>query len=254
MISTPPIVGNIWKACAGAWFIGLGFITMFFGIIPEELGRDSSAWVILAWLWLSGSIVLLAIGLFWKERRRRVLLVACVATLFGYLPVIALCALFGFSFLFLFAPEKPEWFVLAVSVSIGITVWWCFREVRSFSMLVSKRRFIEREFDFGEDQIILSRPHRTSLDLPPISTKTLMGKLYYNIAPRLVMLIPVAYPLQRLLTSTGGAPSVLLFLSILAAPLTIHGLGRLSCGAYLYGYKVWQLERKHQKPVVFEQA
>jgi len=254
MISNPPIVSNIWKACAGAWFIGFGFISMFFWIIPEQLGQDSAVWEVLAWIWICGSIALLAIGLLWKEGRRRVLIVVSIATLFGYLPVIALCAVFGFSFLFLFSPDESAKFLLAVSMSIGITFWWCFREVRRFAKLISERRFIEREFDVDEDHVVLSRPHRTSLDLPPIPQNTLMGGLYYRFAPRLVMLIPIAYPLQRLLTGAGGTPAVLLFLSVLAAPLAIHGLGRLSCGAYLYGYKVWQLEKRHCKPVVFEHA
>ena len=37
-------------------------------------------------------------------------------------------------------------------------------------------------------------------------------------------------------------------------PLAIHALGRLACGAFLYGFKVRQLEIEHRKPVVFERA
>jgi hypothetical protein len=40
-------------------------------------------------------------------------------------------------------------------------------------------------------------------------------------------------------------------IGVLATPLAIYMLGRLSCGAYLYLYKVWQLELKYGKPVVF---
>lgn len=66
--------------------------------------------------------------------------------------------------------------------------------------------------------------------------------------------IPMAYPIQRLLTDTGGMSAVLLLLAVLGLPLTIYILGRLTCGAYLWVYKVWQMERQYGKPVVFDPA
>ena len=68
------------------------------------------------------------------------------------------------------------------------------------------------------------------------------------------MAIPMGYPIQRLLSNAGGDSAVLLVLAILGLPITIYMFGRMTCGTYLWIYKVWQLEKQHGKPVVFETA
>jgi hypothetical protein len=57
--------------------------------------------------------------------------------------------------------------------------------------------------------------------------------------------------MQRLFSDTGGVYATLLLLTILSTPLIFYIFGRLTCGGYLYVYKVWQLERKYGKPVMF---
>lgn len=133
---------------------------------------------------------------------------------------------------------------------------WCLREIKEYRGRIIARRFIQREFRIEDDCIIVRPPGRTktNLDAPPISEHTLFGKFYYGIAPYLVMAVPMAYPIQRLLSDAGGFTAVLLFLSILGTPLSIYILGRITRGAYLWIYKVWQLERRHGKPVVFDEA
>lgn len=101
-------------------------------------------------------------------------------------------------------------------------------------------------------RILVRQPLKTNLDPPPISEHTPLGKLYHGVGPYLVMGIPMAYPIQRLLSDTGGMSAVLLLLAILGLPLTIYILGRLACGAYLWVYRVRQMERQHGKPVVFD--
>ena len=111
---------------------------------------------------------------------------------------------------------------------------------------------MEREFYVDDTHILFRRPTKTKLDSPPISETTLFGKLYHRLGPYLVMGIPLAYPIQRLFSDTGGVYAVLLLLTVLCTPLTFWVLGRMSCGAYLNIYKVWELEKKHGKPVLFE--
>jgi hypothetical protein len=57
--------------------------------------------------------------------------------------------------------------------------------------------------------------------------------------------------LQKLVRDESGFLGGLILMALFAAPLAIYMLGRLTCGAYLYVYKVWQLERKYGKPVMF---
>ena len=94
-------------------------------------------------------------------------------------------------------------------------------------------------------------PSKISLDAPPITNKTFWGGIYHKFGPYLFLLIPFAYPLQKLVRDESGFLGGLFLMAIFAAPLMIYLLGRLTCGAYLYVYKVWQLERKYGKPVIF---
>lgn len=226
---------------------------MFFWIVLDQLHYSSSWLGVVAWLWAVGTIVLTLVGLRWKEKQRRSLMVVAIASIFGYLPLVATCVVIGFSYLFFLQAEKST--VLALqTLLVAVIIWWCVREVAGCARRVVERRFVEREFNVEDDRIVFRRPHRTDLDAPPVSEKSMLGKIYYGVVPRMVVLLPLAYPLQRLLTDTGGVSSFSLLMSLLTAPLAIYALGRLSSGAYLYIYKTRQLELLHHKPVVFEQA
>lgn len=164
-------------------------------------------------------------------------------------PVIIVFGAISLSYLAA-APEASRpwlWALIAVGAAL-----WCWRALAAYRMRVIERRFIEREFSIEDTRIVVRQPTKTDLDPPAISEYTLFGKLYHGLGPYLIFVIPLAYPLQRLLTDTAGSAATLLLLAILGCPVTIYLLGRLTCGAYLWVYKVWQLERQHGKPVVFE--
>lgn len=152
---------------------------------------------------------------------------------------------------FLLAPtlSTPSKLIGSALIVVSATLW-CLKSLSNFRHRVINRKFVEREFSIHDDQIVLHHPIRTDLDAP-LSEQTFWGKVYYGIGPYLALAVPVAYPVQRLLTDTGGLTSLLLLLSVLCIPLTLHILGRMSCGGYLWIYKVWQMERRHGKPVVF---
>ena len=95
-------------------------------------------------------------------------------------------------------------------------------------------------------------PSQISLDAPPVTNKSFWGRIYNKFGPYLFLLIPFAYPIQKLISDENGVFGVSILLAILGAPLTIYMLGRLTCGAYLYVYKVWELEHKYGKPVMFD--
>jgi hypothetical protein len=129
-------------------------------------------------------------------------------------------------------------------------VWWSTRELRSYQQRIVESRFMEREFSIQDDRIYLRRPSKTSLDSTQANS-TFFGKLNERFGAYLIMLVPLAYPLQRVFSDTGGVHAMLLLLTLLGTPLVFYIYGRLTTGAYLYVYKVWQLERKYGKPVMF---
>lgn len=203
--------------------------------------------------WLGGTMTLWVAGIYWKEQERRVFLVAAIGTIFGLLPLLITCVALGWSF-FILIPSDTSSLVLTWGGLLIVTIWWCQREVRSYARRIVNKRFIEREFFVDSERIVLRRPPKIDLEPEPISNSTLLGRFYNKVGPVLILLIPMAYPFQRLLADTGGVGLVLFTISLLGTPFAIHALGRFSCGAYLYGYKVWLLEKKYRKPVVFEQA
>lgn len=69
------------------------------------------------------------------------------------------------------------------------------------------------------------------------------------LALLLVFAIPMAYLLPRLVNEHAGPRATLLQIAVLATALAFHVLGHLARGTYPWIYLVWQLERKHGKPV-----
>ena len=253
MIARPTPIGNVWRASSVLWFLSFAVVLSLYWPALDELGRDPSWLSVLLGPWLGGTLVLGVISVFWKEAQRRVLLIVAVGALFGLLPILAMCLTVGLVY-FILAPDDaggavPTWLTL-----IAVSVWWCHREVKSYAKRIAASNFMEREFSIEETKIVLNRPPTTNLEPEPIARDNLLGRFYYRCGPYLVMLIPMAYPLQRLIAGTAGPQSVLFMLSFLGTPLAIHALGRLACGAFLYGFKVRQLEIEHRKPVVFERA
>lgn len=161
----------------------------------------------------------------------------------------------GVGFAFLLAPTiSPQSKWLSVALFFVAAVLWCATSLSSFRRRVMERRFIEREFSSHAEQVVLRHPVQTDLDAPPISDKTVWGKFFHGVGSFAVMAVPLAYPVQRLLTETASFASVLVLLAVLCMPLTLYILGRMTCGAYLWIYKVWQMERQYGKPVVFDAA
>ena len=81
---------------------------------------------------------------------------------------------------------------------------------------------MEKEFSVEDNRIVMRVPAKTDLSAPPIGDKTLLGKLYNKLGPYLLILLPFAYPLQRLFADTGGEKAVLFLLAILGLPLTFY--------------------------------
>lgn len=135
-----------------------------------------------------------------------------------------------------------------------VALVWCSHSIAALKQRIQNRRFVEKEFRIEETQIVMRTPPKTDLDPPPIKPGSRLDKAGSWLFPKLLLLVPMAYPLQRLFSDTGGLPAVLLLLSILSLPLAIYILGRMACGYYLWIHTIRKLERQHGKPVVFEQS
>lgn len=107
------------------------------------------------------------------------------------------------------------------------------------------------EFPIDANVIYLNRRPTTDLDATPARHRKLPSGVAAHLS-KLVLLVPSAYFLHRLLSDTGDAPAVLLFLPILGTPFTVSVLGSMPRGFYRWIYVVRRLEREHGKPVILQ--
>jgi len=252
MISRPAPIGNIWRSCAVVWFVAFGSLLAYCWPVLDQLNYDTTWLALGPWVWLLGTAALWIIGLYWKEKRRRTLLIVAIGFTFGLLPLILTCVIVGFGY-FILVPRGVDALVMRMALG-GVSVWWCIRELHCYRQRMRDRHFVEREFVVEQTDVVLHRPPKIDLEAPPVSETSFWGRAYHQIGHYAVMLIPLAYPLQRWLAGTSGPSSMAFFVSLLGAPLAIYALGQLTCGTYLYVFVVRAVERDSGKQVVFESA
>lgn len=185
----------------------------------------------------------------WKCHR--VKFIALLFGVAGIAPILATAVAIGAAY-FMFVEHEGSVDLIIRLLLVCSLFLWCWREVNGLRRRIEERRFMEKEFSVEENYILMRAPTRTDLSPPPISDKTLLGKLLNKLGPYLIVLVPLAYPLQRLFADTGGIEAVLLLLALLGLPIVFHIAGRLACGTYLYIYRVGQLESTYGKPVILD--
>lgn len=251
MITRVMPIDSHWYRAAAIWFIAfLGTTCIAFPAL-DAMGHSTQVLRVVVWVGAGGTAALLLTGMVRPQKPTRVLEFILVIGGFGLVPLLLAMGFAGLSY-FLLTPDET-WQAWAVWLSFGIVaVVWCWRELSSFRRRIAERGFMEKEFGVEANRISISRTPKTSLD--PIPNSSFSGRLADRIAPRLLLLLPMGYPLQALLRETGGVQFVLLGVSVVLIPWTIHALGQLVCGFYLWVYRVWKLERDHGLPVVFQES
>ena len=245
-----PFSVSPWYKSSAGWSASFFLLVVYLAIAFDVFGFDNYIFIYLIPLWLGGGLILWIIGNLTKRNStKRVMVYIFFIGVFGYMPLIITITIIATGFSLALTPIPRLIFLLTFLV---VTVSWCVYQLRAYRSRIIERDFIAKEFYVGEDQITMRLPSQINLDAPPISNQTFLGRIYNKFGPYLFMLIPFAYPLQMLVRNESGFLGGLFLMAIFAAPLMIYILGRLTCGTYLYVYKVWQLERKYGKPVMFD--
>ena len=216
-------LAQILKMGAFMWIVAGSFSSGILYAVVNDLGIKPRIWMLTLGLSMSATVLLVVAILFciirqWQPAMhwRNILVgIAFMSAFFMFAPA---------SLAYLLAAPAPIRSYLWSAV-IMATVWWCWIALAGYRQRIKDRRFIEREFSFEEDRIVVRQPLKTNLDPAPVGDETFFGRLYHNFGPYLVMGIPLAYPIQSLLFDAGGTAAVLLLLSILGLPLTLYILG-----------------------------
>lgn len=245
-----PFSVSAWYKSTAGWVISLFLLVVYLIIALDVFGFDDYIFNYLIPLWLGGGLVLWIIGHLTKQNStKRVMAYILIVGVFGYFPLIFTISIMTTGFSLALTPTSRFIFLFSL---LTVTILWCVYQLQAYRRRIIEHHFMEKEFHVGDDQITMRLPSQISLGAPPITNKTFWGRIFNKLGPYLFLLIPFAYPLQKLVRNESGFLGGLFLMAIFAAPLTIYMLGRLSCGAYLYVYKVWQLERKYGKPVMFK--
>ena len=233
-----------------AWLLLGGLSAGFMILLDGQVGLSDWFWKTTLTLSLATSAVFFLASLVFKVAPPSVL---WRMTFTGVLlcPSIVLFGTLGLAYLATTSGSRRIWLLLLI---VSITVYWCSTALASYKQRMVDKRFIEREFFIDDSQIIVRQPLKTNLDPTPVNDLelSLPARAWRRAGPYFVMGIPLAYPIQRLFSDSGGDAAVLFLLSLLGLPITIYFLGRMTCGAYLWIYKVWQMQRRYGKPVVFD--
>lgn len=168
----------------------------------------------------------------------------------GFLPIFILFGTLSFVYLFTVSNTELFWLLLQIVV---FAMLWCVYSVRLRIKLLEKTNYMSKYFEITDAAIFYHPPKTpTLLEPPKVNDKTTLGRLWNTHGPKLAILTFCGYPLQRLFYGAGGDSAVFLLFFILGSPLTIWSVVRVVTGAYLWIYKVYQLEKLHGKPVLFE--
>jgi protein-S-isoprenylcysteine O-methyltransferase Ste14 len=244
--------GNVWPILAINFAMFSIFSLMYVDDIIGNFFSNSGFdfWKFLTVL-MSISILIGFVGHITKSKIRfdRVLVTALIFGFVGFLPMVLLMSIFAIGYAL--ALQNPTRLIFLTSLFV-VTFFWCVYQFHEYRQRIIERHFMEKEFYVGEERIIMHAPQRVKLDAAPITNQTFLGRIYNKFGPYLFLLIPFAYPIQKSIGDKNGFYGVSILLGILATPVAIYLLARLTCGAYLYVYKVWQLERKYGKPVMFD--
>jgi hypothetical protein len=238
---------NAWYRVAVAWFIALSAINCLIWPTFDHYRYDLHQLRWIAYLIPAGSLIFWIIGRFLSEPTR-VLSFVTIIGLFGYLPLL-IGLLLPIVFLLTLPDGRSHWLFASLLICLIASTYWIVREVKGLEDRIERKKFVAKEFLIVENCIYLNRSPRTDLDAQRIAEGTPINKVA-RLLPKLVFLLPLAYPVQRLFHNANGVPAVLFLLAILGTPLALHVLERLSCGFYLWIYTVRKLELQHGKQVI----
>jgi hypothetical protein len=238
---------NAWYRVAGTWFIALLAINCVLWPTYDHYRYDLNQLRWIAYSMPIGSVFFWTIGRFFSEPTRVLSFVAIIG-LFGYLPLLT-ALLLPLILLIVLPDEQSRWPLALLLISVIMTMYWIFGEIKALKERIFRKKFLNREFSVMENCIHLNRAPTIELDEPRIADGALVSKIA-RFFPKLIFLLPLAYPVQRLFYDANGVPAVLLFLAVLGTPLALHVIERLSCGFYLWIYTVRKVELQHGKRVL----
>lgn len=131
-----------------------------------------------------------------------------------------------------------------------MSAYWMSRKIAYLRQRLRVTNFFEKETVEDMTAAYLSRCPKTDLDSAP-PKNNLQSKIENRPLPQLILILPLAYLLQSIVSEQGQMPAVLALLAVLSTPLAMHASVRFGEGFYLWIYQVIRLERRIGKPLFF---
>lgn len=239
---------------ANSW-IGLGSFAAFGSwAIYGFLGQESIVPSMLLTIGLIGGVILYGLGRF-VHTPDRVIWWAIGLGSIAFPPFLLSFGLLSFSFFLLIQQPFFVQCLQLCAICFAVIIWIGI-DLKNLEQRLIDKQYIEREFIEYDDRVVLRWERKTDIEAPAISESTFLGKVWKRHGLKLILsLAPLSgagYACARLLDRVGGIEITLLVIAMLGLPLCIFIFSKLACGFYLNVYKVWQIERKTGKFVLFD--
>lgn len=245
--------GNTERTLAYCW-IGLSLFSAFgFSAVVGDWGLGYESVLAILVFGLVGGVLVFVDS--YRRTPRRVMRWAISVGLIGA-PPFAL--LFGpVAFAYFVVPTRGPGVQLVQWLAAGFAATlWVGIDLQGLRRRVAANHYMEHEFVEFDQHVEMRWDRKTDTEAPPIDDGTLLGRLWNRHALKLLVvcapLSGAGYASVRLMEKAGGKEAILLALAVLSLPLCMFITSKLVCGAYLNLYKVWQVERRTGKPVLFD--
>lgn len=182
-----------------------------------------------------------------RSRESNLLWVFGLTQCIGFFVLYFFFGVFGYFFLFLFAPLPPQLRWPGLFGGIAITVYWLYMARRNVLHIVQHTAFVEKAFEEHASAF----QYGIETGMQQFEKQTAEKSPFPRFLAWVVACIaPFYLVVQRILSAGFGTPGVLFFLAVMGMPVSLWFAGLLVRIYVVMVALPMRLSREHNKPVV----
>ncbi|MES2741572.1 MAG: hypothetical protein V4754_11550 [Pseudomonadota bacterium] len=232
------------------WAFFLSIISAFLQVLSSTQGILVGYSRLIFFFGLSMLITTFIISFFAQGKMNRVLFSSIMSAM-GLIPFSMLPLFLSLFYFLVDSKENPYQFLNITLVFLLFLIGTAY-SILKLKIRIRESSFIENEFSAEGSKIIMRLPFQTDITSPMRKKYIFIENVKDFLSEKLIFFIAVAYPLQHYISTRSGAWGVPLLISALSLPLALHVFNRMACGAYVWIYTVWRIEKQYKKKVYFQ--
>jgi len=229
---------NPWKRSAILFSMFNSLSAMAFWIVYDIVGYDKFLINLFLIIIVCFSFLLFLIGNIFPTIAR-VKYFVVIMGIFSVMPMLGLCIAPIFLFIILSNYSFLVKFAI-ISIYACMSIYWIFLKISRAIEIAKKFNYLKGEVIEREKIAYINRDKIKDFSL--LRKNTQCNWTMRKIIPKIIPLAFLGYPLQRFITDIGGNSVTFAFMSVLALPLSLYIMGRISVGYYLWIYLIGKFE------------